>query len=43
MPVFALVLARSDGKFGPQFRRSEVDGAAIFSAVCSPQFKSNLD
>ena len=33
MPVFALVLARFDGKFGPQFRRSEVDCAAIFSAV----------
>ena len=33
MPVFALVLARSDGKFGQQFRRSEVDLAAIFSAM----------
>ena len=33
MPVFALVLARNDGKFGPQFRRTEVDCAAIFSAI----------
>jgi uncharacterized protein (TIGR03435 family) len=31
--VFALVIARSNGKFGPQFRKSGFDCAAIFSAA----------
>jgi bla regulator protein BlaR1 len=33
IPVYALVLARPDGKFGPQFRRSELDCGAIRAAV----------
>jgi len=33
MPVYALVLARADGKFGPQMRRSETDCVAIAAAI----------
>jgi uncharacterized protein (TIGR03435 family) len=29
LPVYALVLARADGKFGPQLNRSDVDCAAL--------------
>jgi uncharacterized protein (TIGR03435 family) len=32
MPVYALVLARTDGKFGPQMKRSESNCAAIAEA-----------
>jgi uncharacterized protein (TIGR03435 family) len=32
MPVFALVLARSDGRLGPQLKKSAVDCAAIAAA-----------
>jgi uncharacterized protein (TIGR03435 family) len=32
-PVFALVLARSDGQLGPQLRRSPVDCAAVIAAA----------
>jgi len=31
-PVFALVLARPDGKFGPKFRKSEADCAEVYAA-----------
>jgi uncharacterized protein (TIGR03435 family) len=31
-PVYALVLARSDGRFGPQLRRSTVDCAALLAS-----------
>jgi|SRR5689334_23396442 len=33
VPVFALMLARSDGKLGPQFRQTDVDCAAIMRAA----------
>ena len=33
LPVFALVLARADGTFGPNFQRSDVDCAAIWNAA----------
>jgi uncharacterized protein (TIGR03435 family) len=33
IPVYALVLARPDGNFGRQLRRSKIDCAAIFAAA----------
>jgi uncharacterized protein (TIGR03435 family) len=33
MPVYALVLARPDGKFGPQLKRSELDCNALAEAI----------
>jgi uncharacterized protein (TIGR03435 family) len=32
MPIYALALARSDGKLGPQLQRSEIDCAAMTAA-----------
>jgi uncharacterized protein (TIGR03435 family) len=31
-PIYALILARSDGKLGPQLKQSDVDCAAMFGA-----------
>jgi len=36
LPVYALVLARADGKFGPQLNRSDVDCAALARAGGPP-------
>ena len=33
MPVYAIVLARPDGKFGPQLKRSELDCNALAEAI----------
>jgi uncharacterized protein (TIGR03435 family) len=33
LPVYALILARPDGKLGPQLRKSDLDCAAIAAAV----------
>jgi len=33
LPIYALMLARSDGRLGPQMKRSDVDCAALFAAV----------
>jgi uncharacterized protein (TIGR03435 family) len=33
LPIYALTLARSDGRLGPQMKRSDVDCAALFAAV----------
>lgn len=33
IPVFALVLARADGKLGPKFRQTDVDCAALMRAT----------
>ena len=33
VPVFALVLARTDGKLGPQFRQTDVDCGALIRAA----------
>src|SRR5437773_2416374 len=32
LPIYALVLARSDGKLGPELRKSDVDCNAMFAA-----------
>ncbi len=32
-PIYALILARSDGRLGPRMKRSDVDCAALFAAV----------
>jgi uncharacterized protein (TIGR03435 family) len=31
-PIYALILARSDGKLGPEMKKSDVDCAAVFAA-----------
>lgn len=33
MPVYAIVLARADGRFGPQLKRSELDCNAVAEAI----------
>ena len=36
MPIFALVLARTDGKFGPNLQRSSIDCQALHRAKTQP-------